>query len=81
MGRGGEILHPFEKSGSEDDKNWNVCGVFGHEGNGIAAVLVVKSELYPLVKGRELQVVVGFGGEQRVSAFVDETVVITQCAT
>ena len=44
--------------------------------------LVMKAiELYPFVKGRELQVVVGFGGEQRVSTFVDETVVITQCAT
>mgnify|MGYP000012230977 FL=1 len=81
MGRGGEILHPFEISGSEDDNIRIVFVFFGHEGNGIAAVLVVKSELYPLVKGRELQVVVGFGGKQRVSAFVDETVVITQCAT
>ena len=60
-GRGGEILHPFEISGSEDDNIQIVLVFFGHEGNGIAAVLVVKSELYPLVKGRELQVVVGFG--------------------
>lgn len=50
MGRGGEILHPFEISGSEDDNIRIVLVFFGHEGNGIAAVLVVKSELYPLVK-------------------------------
>ena len=51
MGRGGEILHPFEISGSEDDNIRIVLVFFGPEGNGIAAVLVVKSELYPLVKG------------------------------
>ena len=66
MDGGGEVLHPLEVAGGEDDDIRIFFVLFGHEGDGVAAVLVVEAELYPFVEGDQLQVVVGFGDEQRI---------------
>lgn len=78
MGGGGEVLHPLEVAGGEDHDIGVALVLLGDEGDGVAAVLVVEAELHPAVEGGELQVVIGFGGEQRVAAFVDEAVVVAQ---
>lgn len=80
MGGGGEVLHPLEVAGGEDHDIGVAFVLLGDEGDGVAAVLVVEAELHPAVEGGELQVVVGFGGEQRIAAFVDEAVVVAQRA-